>query len=68
MSGYPRLLDALSERGWSDDDLAKLGWQNVVRVLSEAELVAAELRDSCGPSLATIEQLDGGSDAGEVTA
>lgn len=59
VSGYPRLLAALSERGWSDDDLAKLGWQNVTRVLGEAELVAAELRDSRGPSLATIEQLDG---------
>ncbi len=68
VSGYPRLLDALSERGWSDGDLARLGWQNISRVLAEAELVAAELRDSCGPSLATIEQLDGGSAADEVTA
>jgi membrane dipeptidase len=68
VSGYPRLLAALAEQGWSDADLAKLGWQNISRVLAEAEVVSAELRDSCGPSLATIEQLDGGSDGGEVSA
>ena len=33
VAGYPRLLDALAEQGWSDDDLAKLGWQNITRVL-----------------------------------
>lgn len=59
VAGYPRLLDALAERGWSEGDLAKLGWQNVTRVLAETELVASELRDACGPSLATIDQLDG---------
>jgi membrane dipeptidase len=59
VAGYPRLLDALAERGWSEDDLTKLGWRNVTRVLGEVEIVAAELRDRCGPSLATIEQLDG---------
>jgi membrane dipeptidase len=64
VAAYPRLLDALAEQGWSDDDLAKLGWQNITRVLGEAEIVAAELRGSCGPSLATIEQLDGSSDGG----
>ena len=56
---YPALLAALSERGWSDEDLTKLGWRNVHRVLGEAEIVAAELRDRCGPSLARIEDLDG---------
>ena len=30
--------------------------------LAEAELVAVELRDVCGPSLATIEELDGRPD------
>ena len=44
--------------GWSEDDLAKLGWRNITRVLGEAEIVAAELRDACGPSLATIDELD----------
>lgn len=30
VSGYPRLFAALAERGWSDDDLAKLGWRNAI--------------------------------------
>jgi len=66
VAGYPRLLEALSEQGWSEDDLAKLGWQNITRVLGEAEIVSAELRDSCGPSLATIDQLDGPVDDVQV--
>ena len=66
VAGYPRLLEALSQQGWSEDDLAKLGWQNITRVLGEAEIVSAELRDSCGPSLATIDQLDGPVDGAEV--
>ncbi|NUR85913.1 MAG: membrane dipeptidase [Nonomuraea sp.] len=37
VSGYPRLFEALSERGWSDDDLAKLAGRNVLRVLRAAE-------------------------------
>jgi membrane dipeptidase len=66
VAGYPRLLDALIQQGWSEDDLAKLGWQNITRVLGEAEIVSAELRDSCGPSLATIDQLDGPVDDAQV--
>lgn len=57
-SRYQHLLQALAERGWSADDLAKLAHRNIVRVLSEAEIVAAELQRRCGPSLATIDQLD----------
>ena len=57
-SCYPALITALAERGWSADDLTKLGWRNIHRVLGEAEVVAAELRDRCGPSLARIEDLD----------
>ena len=64
VAGYPRLLDALAERGWSEEDLAKLGWQNITRVLGETEIVAEELRDACGPSLATIEELDQPAAAG----
>lgn len=58
-SRYQHLLQALSERGWSDADLTKLAHGNITRVLGEAEVVAAELQQRCGPSLATIEQLDG---------
>jgi membrane dipeptidase len=40
VSGYPRLLDALRSRGWSEPDLERLGSGNVLRVLRDAEAVA----------------------------
>lgn len=59
VSGYPNLLAELLGRGWSEADLAKLTWQNAVRVLRDAESVATELRKTRGPSLATLAELDG---------
>lgn len=59
VTGYPRLLAALADRGWSDDDLGKLTSGNVLRVLRDAEAGARELQAQRGPSLATIAQLDG---------
>ncbi|MBB5928091.1 membrane dipeptidase [Streptomyces echinatus] len=59
VSGYPNLLAELLDRGWSKADLAKLTWQNAVRVLGAAEDVARDLRATRAPSLATIESLDG---------
>ncbi|MFI9247586.1 dipeptidase [Streptomyces sp. NPDC053086] len=59
VSGYPNLLAELLRRGWSKPDLAKLTWQNAVRVLGAAEDVARDLTATRGPSLATIESLDG---------
>ena len=59
VASYPRLLAALADRGWSDDDLAALTSGNVLRVLREAEAGAHELQQQRGPSLATIEELDG---------
>ena len=44
VSCYPRLLDALRERGWSEADLEKLTHGNITRVLREAETVAERLR------------------------
>ncbi len=38
VSGYPRLLAALADRGWSDEDLAKLTCRNVLRVMRDAGL------------------------------
>lgn len=58
VAGYPNLIAELLGRGWSDADLAKLTWQNAVRVLRAAEDVARDLRTRRGPSHATIEQLD----------
>ncbi|WP_423462923.1 dipeptidase [Promicromonospora sp. MS192] len=40
VTGYPRLLAALAERGWSDADLGRLCSGNVLRVLRDAEAVA----------------------------
>ncbi|GAA3145877.1 dipeptidase [Streptomyces rameus] len=62
VSGYPNLLAELLGRGWSEADLAKLTWQNAVRVLGAAEDVARDLTATRGPSLATIESLDGAKD------
>ncbi|MEU6406094.1 dipeptidase [Streptomyces sp. NPDC046985] len=59
VSGYPRLIAELLDRGWSKSDLAKLTWQNAVRVLGAAEDVAREQQAARGPSHATIEDLDG---------
>jgi membrane dipeptidase len=41
VTGYPRLLAALAERGWSTDDLAKLTCRNVLRTMRGMEDVAA---------------------------
>ncbi|MDT0437870.1 MULTISPECIES: dipeptidase [Streptomyces] len=59
VSGYPNLIAELLERGWSRADLAKLTWQNAVRVLSAAEDVARDLRAIRPPSNATLASLDG---------
>ncbi|KUN06703.1 membrane dipeptidase [Streptomyces yokosukanensis] len=59
VSGYPNLLAELLDRGWSKADLAKLTWQNAVRVLGAAEDVARGLQATRAPSNATIESLDG---------
>jgi membrane dipeptidase len=59
VSCYPRLLEALAERGWGDDDLAAIAGRNALRVLGEAERRSAEIALTRGPSLARIEDLDG---------
>ncbi|MFH8340181.1 dipeptidase [Streptomyces sp. AM6-12] len=59
VSGYPNLLAELLDRGWSKSDLAKLTWQNAVRVLGAAEDVARDLQATRAPSHATIGSLDG---------
>jgi membrane dipeptidase len=55
---YPALLAELMRRGWSDEDIAKLAGGNVLRVMAEAEAVAAKLAAE-PPATAPIEQLDG---------
>jgi len=58
VSGYPNLIAELLDRGWSRADLAKLTWQNAVRVLGAAEDVARAEQAARPPSNATPEQLD----------
>jgi membrane dipeptidase len=41
VSGYPNLLEALADRGWSAHDLAKLTGGNVLRVLGDATALVA---------------------------
>jgi membrane dipeptidase len=42
VSGYPRLLQELADRGWSEAELEKLTGRNVLRVLRETERLAEE--------------------------
>jgi membrane dipeptidase len=44
VSGYPTLLAELARRGYSRDDLARVAGLNVLRVMAEAERVAAALQ------------------------
>jgi len=39
VSGYPRLFDELRSRGWSDDELRRLGRDNVLRAMHDMESV-----------------------------
>jgi membrane dipeptidase len=59
VSSYPVLIAELLRRGWSESDLGKLTWHNAVRVLADAERVAADLRRSEQPGITTIAELDG---------
>jgi len=54
VDGYPNLLAELIRRGWSDADLAKLTWQNALRVLRATETAAAKAQAERGPSLAVF--------------
>ena len=55
---YPALLKELMRRGWSDGDVAKLAGGNVLRVMEQAELVAAGMKNMA-PATATVAALDG---------
>lgn len=59
VSGYPRLVAALVDRGWSEVDLARLVRRNALRVMRDVEAVARDLGQSRSPSLRTITELDG---------
>jgi membrane dipeptidase len=48
VSGYPMVIEALAERGWSPADLRSLAFGNVLRVLEDTETAANQ--DVMGPS------------------
>jgi membrane dipeptidase len=54
VSGYPKLFAELIRRGWSDQDLALLAGENVLRALQEAERVAAELQKTTPASVVQL--------------
>jgi membrane dipeptidase len=55
---YPKVFAELILRGWSDTDLKKLAGENVLRALSQAELVARRLQKERPASTKTIDELD----------
>ena len=59
VSKYPALFAELARRGWSDADLAKLADENILRVVDDAQRVAARLQQSGAPSTHVITDLDG---------
>jgi len=59
VSTYPVLVAELLKRGWTADDVQKVVGLNVLRVMRQAEAVAARLQRERGPSTAQIEVLDG---------
>lgn len=52
---FPDLLVELMRRGWSDADVAKVAGENVLRVMVEAERVAAKLATDTFPSESRID-------------
>jgi len=45
VSCYPALLAELARRGWSDEDLAKIAGENILRAMAGAEIVALQMKD-----------------------
>lgn len=60
VSRFPYLTAELLRRGYSDADVGKILGGNLIRVMRQAETVAARLQSERAPSTAQIDQLDGG--------
>jgi membrane dipeptidase len=56
---FPDLLVELLRRGWTDEQVAKVAGENILRVFAEADAVSARLRSARTASEATIAALDG---------
>jgi membrane dipeptidase len=59
VSTFPALVAELLRRGWSDGDVKRVIGLNVLRVMREAERVAARLQRERPASTAQIEIVDG---------
>lgn len=55
VSTYPALTAELLRRGYADDDVKKILGLNVLRVMRQAERVAARLQNERGPSTAIMK-------------
>lgn len=64
VSTYPMLTAELVRRGYSDEDILKILGRNVLRVMRDAEAVAARLQQGRHASGARIEVLDAGTPDG----
>ncbi|HEY0996367.1 MAG TPA: dipeptidase [Gemmatimonadaceae bacterium] len=58
VSTYPALFAELARRGWTQAELEQLAGRNVLRVMEQAERVAARLQKERAPSTKTIAELD----------
>ncbi len=58
VSTYPALLAELLRRGYSDSDVARIAGENFLRVMADAEAVAAQLQKAGPPSDVLIEEVD----------
>lgn len=58
VADYPKLFAELLRRGHSEDRLKKLAGRNILRVMKQAEAVAARLRKERAPADVLIEDAD----------
>jgi len=58
VESYPPLLLELMKRGWSDENIAKLAGGNILRVMEQAEKVAATMVND-PPATGTVAAMDG---------
>jgi membrane dipeptidase len=59
VSCYPALIAELLDRGWPEEDCARLAGGNILRVMREAEAAAWAIGAQRGPSTARIEDSGG---------
>ena len=55
VSTFPALLEELSRRGWTEEELRKLAGENLLRAWREAETAARRIQRERGPSMAVFE-------------